>query len=80
MMQVLSSLALAMLLASGPALTALAQTESPAPEDTSPAVTEQAQDKDAPPVDVEPGEPLLDDYEASEQISEDLSVSFPVDI
>jgi hypothetical protein len=24
--------------------------------------------------------PLLDDYEASEQISEDLSVAFPVDI
>ena len=28
----------------------------------------------------DPSEEPLDDYEASEQISEDLSVSFPVDI
>ena len=43
--------------------------ESPAsnPED---AVTDAAADQEA----------VLEDYEASEQISEDLSVSFPVDI
>ena len=36
--------------------------------------------EEAPLDDAGEGDALLEDYEASEQISEDLSVSFPVDI
>ena len=53
---------------------ALAQPEAPDPNE--PAVADSAAEVAAETV---PDAPL-EDYEASEQISEDLSVSFPIDI
>ncbi|MEO0436848.1 MAG: hypothetical protein AAF098_08065 [Pseudomonadota bacterium] len=52
-------------------------------ETAAPAVTEENTKSEAPePIaaSADQKESELDDYEASEQISEDLSVSFPVDI
>ena len=62
---------------------ALAQ-EQAAPDDPNEILSTQAEataaaEPEAPPVDQTEGT-VLEDYEASEQISEDLSVSFPVDI
>ena len=62
---------------------ALAQ-EQVAPDDPNELLSTQAEataaaEPEAPPVDQTEGT-VLEDYEASEQISEDLSVSFPVDI
>lgn len=62
---------------------ALAQ-EQAAPDDPNDVPSTQAEataiaEPETPPVDQTEGT-VLEDYEASEQISEDLSVSFPVDI
>lgn len=48
------------------------------PEDPNESADEIAAEPPAPVVDQ--SQTALEDYEASEQISEDLSVSFPVDI
>lgn len=73
----MARLLLAWLLLGAPIV--LAQDQEPAPEPAAPA----AEAQEAPASDGEAA-PRRDespfDYEASEQISEDLSVSFPVDI
>jgi len=77
----LAALLLAVL-ATGTALTR-AQTQEPAPpaatEGSDATVADEQQDADSPAPDAASPGPL-EDYEASEQISEDLSVAFPVDI
>ncbi|EED30654.1 hypothetical protein NOR53_257 [gamma proteobacterium NOR5-3] len=55
----------------------VAQPEAAAPS-SSAADSDQSEEQN-PPV-IAPAEQPFEDYEASEQISEDLSVAFPVDI
>ncbi len=82
----IAGLALAFTLSAAFALVqsrALAQ-EQATPDDPNDVLSTQAEataivEPEAPPVDQTEGT-VLEDYEASEQISEDLSVSFPVDI
>lgn len=73
---------LTLLLLTGP-MTGWAQSEGAATDQPPPAEQSESEKKDTPPTtaesDVEKSNSPFD-YESSEEISEDLSVSFPVDI
>ncbi len=82
---------LLLMTAIGLSYTALSQAQEPAPETGPAAVSGEPVEGTAEPAAedlIDPAiadtaadqESVLEDYEASEQISEDLSVSFPVDI
>jgi len=59
-------------------LTAQEGVEDAAADETDAEAQEASRTAESPTGDA--ADPILEDYEASEQISEDLSVSFPVDI
>ncbi len=70
----LPALALSLMLAAAPGLAQPPADPAPEPEPQAPGEARSGEDAPA----QEPDSPF--EYEASEQISEDLSVSFPVDI
>ncbi len=68
-----------LLVAAGTGVWSLVQAqEETTPQPAQESAPERADE--APIVEAPEGAAVLEDYEASEQISEDLSVSFPVDI
>ncbi|WP_439101566.1 hypothetical protein [Congregibacter sp.] len=61
-------------------IVAVAQPPAETPAPSTGGVDRETGDTDADPVTSPPVNQPFEDYEASEQISEDLSVAFPVDI
>lgn len=76
--QSLAPLLLTLLLGSTALVAQETDPQEPAPKDEAPATTEPAAQPAAPEPAANDDSPF--DYRSSEEISEDLSVSFPVDI